>query len=160
MDKKIINFDEIITEFVSRAVNINCPHDTVGEDFSEFIELVSDFFSKYSNSQLEKIDKKVCCLEITPKVFSFGLAIKIILSRRYIKNNLPNKSICINVINPVYKERNRMSLPNKKNPFGENTIIEKINIYRKIEILSKNKITIKFWVVDDVCPEKSGKLAE
>lgn len=154
------NLNKITSELMLRATDINCPNDTVQEEFNKFVNLVSNNFSSFSYKKLEAVDKKICYLKLNLKVFALGLAVKINLSRRFIEYGLPDRSICINVINPVYQERNRMSPCSKVNPFGENTILEKIKIFRKIELLSGKKLNIKFWIVDDVCPERSGKLAE
>lgn len=154
------NLDKIIKKLLFNAIPVNCPYDTVGKEFNQFIDLVSESFDLFSDKQLELVDKKIYKYKLNPKTFSLGLAIKINISRRFIKNELPDLPIGLNVINPVYRERNRMSPQDKDNPFGENSILEKIKIFKKLEILSKKKLNINFWVIDDVCPEKSGKFAE
>lgn len=154
------NIDKIINKLLLNAIPANYPYDTVRQEFNQFIDLVSESFYLFSDKQLELVDKKICKYKLNPKTFALGLAIKINISRRFIKNELPDLPISLNVINPVYRERNRMSSQSKYNPFGENSILEKIKIFRRLEILSNKKLNINFWVVDDVCPEKSGKFAE
>lgn len=154
------NLDKIILALIPKAVILKYPNDTVNEEFNQFIDLVSTSFLSYSDRQLEVVDRKLCSHKLDSKIFSLGLAVKIVLARRFIKYGLTDRSICLNVINPVYQERDRISPLSKDNPFGENAILGKIKIFRRLELLSGNKLSIKFWVVDDVCPEKSGKLAE
>ena len=141
------NLDKIITKLLLSAIPVNCPYDTVRKEFNQFIDLVSESFYLFSDKQLELIDKKICKYKLNPKTFALGLAIKINISRRFIKNELPDLPISLNVINPVYRERNRMSPQSKYNPFGENSILEKIKIFRKLEILSSKKLNINFWVI-------------
>ncbi|MEK7478114.1 MAG: hypothetical protein AAB645_01985 [Patescibacteria group bacterium] len=158
--KTMSHLDKIISELLSNAIVIKCPNDTVQKKYNQFIDLVGERFSQCSDKQLEIADKKLCSIKLDSKVFSLGLAVKINLARRFIEHGLPDRPICINIINPVYQERARMSPHSKENPFGENTILEKIKIFNQLELLSSNKLSIKFWIVDDACPERSGKLAE
>lgn len=83
-------------------------------------------------------------------------AIKIALSKKILSEI--KKSYHFTVVFAVYKENNRI-LTKEEHPHGEDFLIRKINQLENLTEEFKN-ITWDMLVVDDGCPENSGKIAE
>jgi len=66
--------------------------------------------------------------------------------------------VFISLINPVYKETGRMQT-REEHPHGENSLRMKIECIRYFESINTN-FKGRVFVIDDECPEGSGKMAE
>ncbi|MCP4047255.1 MAG: hypothetical protein GY732_14860, partial [Gammaproteobacteria bacterium] len=66
--------------------------------------------------------------------------------------------VLITLINPVYKERGRMSR-REDHPHGENSLRMKLETFKHFNSLNSN-FRGRVFVIDDECPEKSGEMAE
>jgi glycosyltransferase involved in cell wall biosynthesis len=84
------------------------------------------------------------------------LALKLAQSKLLVKTI--EDPILISIVFAVYKEHNRIRKP-EEHPHGENFLIKKINQLKWLFLDIKN-IQWELIVVDDGCPEGSGKIAE
>lgn len=66
--------------------------------------------------------------------------------------------VTITLINPVYKEKGRMSR-RSEHPHGENSIRMKIETLNYFNSINPN-FNGRIYVIDDECPDQSGKMAE
>ncbi len=90
------------------------------------------------------------------QAISFRTMLKFIASENAIKDL--NEPTLLTLINPVYKETGRMQL-REQHPHGENALRSKIECIQYFESLNSN-FKGRIVVVDDECPDESGKLAE
>ena len=86
----------------------------------------------------------------------FRTMLKFIESEQAIKNL--NRPVLFTLINPVYKEIGRMQ-SRAAHPHGENSLVTKIQCLSYFENLNPN-FSGRLIVVDDECPQNSGKMAE
>jgi len=124
----------------------------------------SDWVEKTSNELMRICKNQENAKQLEDELFSmdrelpalFLLALKNCISRFYIIN-LETK-IRVSVVFAIYKEHERM-LTKAEHPFGEDFIARKIS---QMKWLFNNKTNIdwELIIVDDGCPENSGKKAE
>ena len=105
--------------------------------------------------QLTKIEKILIATDDKSLVFIL-LVLKIVKSR-LIVNNIDTE-LKISIVFAVYKEHNRI-LSQNEHPHGEDFLLRKAD---QLDFLLENnsKITWEMFVVDDGCPEGSGKIAQ
>ena len=90
------------------------------------------------------------------EALSFRTMLKFIESEQVI--NELKEPVWLTLINPVYKETGRLQR-REEHPHGENSLRTKIECIRYFEGLNSN-FHGRVFVVDDECPEGSGKIAE
>ena len=90
------------------------------------------------------------------KALAFRTMLKFISSLRVIKSL--EEPVLLTLINPVYKERGRMS-KRSEHPHGENSLRTKIETLRFFNSLNSN-FEGRIFVIDDECPEASGEMAQ
>ena len=103
---------------------------------------------------LSSIDIKA--REFGQKAVPFRTMLKFIQSVQAIKEL--KRPVLLTLINPVYKETGRMQ-SREKHPHGENSLQTKIECIRYFESLNAN-FKGRIIVIDDECPNGSGKMAE
>ncbi len=131
---------------------VDLTNDRHSEKMSETVESILE---KYSISDIEKIEDQLAGRNDDSLVF-------ILLSLKIAKSKLLTRTIreplLISVVFAVFKEHNRIQ-KNNKHPHGEDFLLRKI---RQLEWLfdSQPFITWELIIVDDGCPEGSGKIAQ
>ena len=91
----------------------------------------------------------------TERAFGFRIALKLAESRRILSEL--DRPVTITLINPVYKETGRIQR-RSEHPHGENSIRCKAEVLKGLEEASE-QLTCRMLVVDDECPDGSGKVA-
>ncbi|UJH68796.1 glycosyltransferase [Allomuricauda sp. SCSIO 65647] len=118
-------------------------------------ETVESLLETYSISELEKIEDQLIGKNDASLVFIL-LALKIAKSKLLVSKT--TEPLLISVVFAVYKEHNRI-LKNSEHPHGEDFLIKKV---KQLQWLFENQplITWELIIVDDGCPEQSGKIAQ
>ena len=131
--------------------------DLTDESQNRDIESFADKLYALANSSktLLKIEKETIKLKNKYSLLLHS-AVKIALSKKILSEI--NTPIHLSVTFAVYKENNRI-LTKDEHPNGEDFLIRKINQLENLTRDFKN-ITWDMFVVDDGCPENSGKIAE
>jgi glycosyltransferase involved in cell wall biosynthesis len=145
---KIENFEK---EFGSAEINLSDKEQTLKVNlFAE--ELYKD---SGSSNELKELESQLIKVKKNYSLFTH-LAVKLALSKKYLSEI--NRPVCFTIIFAVYKEHNRI-LTAKEHPNGEDFLMQKIS---QIESLTADfpNITWDMIIVDDGCPEGSGKIAE
>ncbi len=131
--------------------------DLTNEQHSEFIiEAVETILNEgYSFSELENFEDDIIKESSTSNIFIL-LALKIAKSK--ILASKISEPLFVSVVFAVYKEHNRIK-KNSEHPHGEDFLIKKVN---QMKWLFKNQPNINWEliIVDDGCPEHSGKIAQ
>ena len=136
----------------------SCPKevDLTNDRHSEIItEIVESIIEEYSISEIEKIEEQLIDKNDNSLIF-------ILLSLKIAKSKLLASKITeplkISVVFAVYKEQNRI-LKNSDHPHGEDFLSKKV---KQLQWLFENQplITWELIIVDDGCPEGSGKIAQ
>ncbi len=120
------------------------------------IETADNLLKEYPQlSDLQKLENTLLERKEENKTF-LQLAVKLALSKTMVSQ--VKAPLHISVVFAVYKEHQRI-LKNTEHPHGENFLIKKI---QQMEwLFSEQKlITWDLTVVDDGCPENSGKIAQ
>ena len=146
-----------IEQLVLSPIKIKRPYDTMRKTFEEFVDRAS--IELPDHDSFDELDELLRSHYKIERVLPLRLALKIIKARDFVRHGLKH-NVRVDVISPVYREIGRMSPPSLKNPYGENSLVEKINLLQNLEKISMGRLEITFWVVDDVCPEGSGRFAE
>ena len=131
--------------------------DLTNEKHSEFItEAVESILSKgYSISEIENFEDELIADSNNDNIFIL-LALKIAKSK--ILASKISEPLFISVVFAVYKEHNRIK-KNSEHPHGEDFLLKKVS---QMEWLFKDQPNINWelLIVDDGCPENSGKIAQ
>ncbi len=150
-----MNLAEIIKSFEQK--NQSQKLDLTDELQNEKVEELANrlFLKANSLEELRKIEKETIKLR-NKYSFSTHLAVKISLSKKILSEL--KQGFHFTIVFAVYKEHNRI-LTKQEHPNGEDFLIRKI---KQLENLTKDfpDITWDMLVVDDGCPENSGKIAE
>ncbi len=142
-----------------QSIISTCPTkpDLTNIEHSEWVEKTSDELIRINKNQekAKQLEDEIFSRNIQLPAL-FLLALKNCISRLYVLS-LKSK-IKVSVVFAIYKEHERM-LTKAEHPFGEDFIARKIN---QMEWLfnSKTQIDWELIIVDDGCPENSGKKAE
>jgi hypothetical protein len=130
---------------LTNTAHLELINETVDELLSEFDDQKK--LDEIENHLISKNDKSL--------IFILQ-AIKIAKSKVFI--NQIKETVRVSVVFAVYKENNRIR-KNNEHPHGEDFLLKKV---AQLEDLFKNHPNIKWEliVVDDGCPEHSGKIAE
>jgi len=119
-------------------------------------ETVSTIVSRHgSMEELKTLEKELLCREGPTPVFAL-LVLKIAKSRLIVADI--GERVTLSVVMAVYKEHNRI-LQNHEHPHGEDFLRKKAS---QLETLLGDQPNFRWRliVVDDGCPEGSGKIAE
>ncbi len=131
--------------------------DLTNEQHSEFIiEAVEAILDNgYSISEIENLEDELIANSTSSNMFIL-LALKIAKSK--ILATKVSEPLFVSVIFAVYKEHNRIK-KNSEHPHGEDFLLKKVN---QMEWLFKDQPNINWEliIVDDGCPENSGKIAQ
>jgi hypothetical protein len=136
-----------------------CPNkiDLTSDEQAETLLQLADFILLNHNTLdgLQKLEASLTEKSSDDYIF-FRLAVKMALSKFLVRIN--KKKAHLSIIFAVYKEHNRI-LKKSDHPAGEDFLIKKIE---QLEWLygSQSLISWKMFVVDDGCPEKSGRIAQ
>jgi hypothetical protein len=103
---------------------------------------------------LEEVDRKA--RDFGDTALAFRIMLKFAESERVIQNL--TDPVTLTLINPVYKETGRLQT-REEHPHGENSLRMKILTLQYFEGLNPN-FKGRVFVVDDGCPDGSGKIAE
>ncbi len=120
------------------------------------IETANALLQKYPNlSDLKTLENKLLECEDEGKIF-LQLAVKLACSKNMVQH--VTEPLHISVVFAVYKEHQRI-LKSSEHPHGEDFLVKKI---QQMEWLfgGQELITWDLTVVDDGCPEGSGKIAQ
>ncbi len=101
------------------------------------------------------VDEQARAAADTERAFGFRIALKLAESRRILSEL--DRPVTITLINPVYKETGRIQR-RTEHPHGEDSIRCKADVLKGLEEASE-QLTCRMLVVDDECPDGSGKLA-
>ena len=103
---------------------------------------------------IDSIDHRA--VDLGPVALAFRTMLKFIASEQAIKEL--QRPVLITLINPVYKETGRLRT-RQEHPHGENSLKTKIECIRYFESIN-SKFKGRVFVIDDECPDSSGKIAE
>ncbi len=136
----------------------SCPKevDLTNEEHSgEIIETVESLLENYSISEIEEIEDQLISKNDDSLVFLL-LSLKIAKSKLLVSKI--TEPLLISVVFAVYKEHNRI-LKKHEHPHGEDFLLRKV---KQLQWLFENQplITWELIIVDDGCPEGSGKIAQ
>jgi len=150
-----MKFSELIKTFENKNHSIEI--DLTDKSQSSEIEMLANQLYSMSDSveDLRNVEKETIKYK---KNYSLLLhtAIKIAVSKKILFEL--KQPVHFTIVFAVYKENNRI-LPKEEHPNGEDFLIRKIN---QLENLTNDfpSVTWEMLVVDDGCPENSGKIAE
>ncbi len=146
---------EIIKEFENKLTFSEI--DLTNEEHIGIIESLADsiYANAVSLTQLRETEKEITRYKKNYLLFSHS-ALKLAISKKILSEI--KASIHFSIVFAVYKENNRI-LTKKEHPNGEDFLIKKIKQLNDITKEFKN-ITWDMFVVEDGCPEGSGKIAE
>ena len=136
----------------------SCPKevDLTNDRHSEIItEIVESIIETHSISEIEKIEEQFINKNDDSLIFIL-LALKIAKSK--LLASKITEPLKISVVFAVYKEHKRI-LKNSDHPHGEDFLSRKV---KQLQWLFENQpfITWELIIVDDGCPEESGKIAQ
>lgn len=151
--------DDKLNKLLQASPQITEPYDVFMSYFDDYYKAISHRLSGNGVMKIEAIEASMCANESLKNNIAARLAIKLLKSSLYLKIHSHKTKIRIDVIYPVYKEINRMSPRTQKNPWGEDALVKKIEIFKKIERDNPN-ICINLWIIDDACPDGSGDFAQ
>ncbi|MCF6184331.1 MAG: hypothetical protein L3J56_06840 [Bacteroidales bacterium] len=150
-----MDFSDIIKAFEEKHQSTEI--DLTDEFQSSEIEQLAEelFLTAASSEELKNLEKETAKKKKTHSILVYS-AIKIALSKKNLSEI--NKIVHFTIVFAVYKENIRI-LTKKEHPNGEDFLIRKIkqleNLVGKFPNISWDML-----VVDDGCPENSGKIAE
>ena len=138
---------------LSQGPALNEAYDANTASAHAYLNLVKEWLTQNGRS-IEDADLEARGYGI--EALSFRTMLKFIESEQVIKEL--KEPVWLTLINPVYKETGRLQR-REEHPHGENSLRTKIECIRYLESLNSN-FRGRVFVVDDECPEGSGKLAE
>jgi len=137
--------------FIDSAPPITEAYDTSTDAFRDYLEKVIAWFDK-QDREYASIDAEVRANTLAGRALDFRLALKIAESHRILRTI--TEPVTITLLNPVYKETARMQRRGK-HPHGEDSIRVKMSALEHLETLN-TKLSCRFFVIDDGCPDASG----
>ena len=142
-----------MNSIIDQAPVFNEAHDANTPEAHAYFNKVKEWFQAQDHS-LSTIDQQARALgqEAVP----FRTMLKFIESEKVIGEL--KEPVLFTLINPVYKETGRMQSRNN-HPHGENSLQTKIECIRYFESINPN-FKGRIFVVDDECPDGSGKMAQ
>ncbi|MCW5520556.1 hypothetical protein J1N09_11940 [Aureitalea sp. L0-47] len=147
-----------LAQFIHKIIESNPKEvDLTSDLHSELIiETVESILEQVSSiKDIETIESQLI-EKNDPSLIFILLALKIVRSKLLASE--VKKTIHVSVVFAVYKEHNRI-LKSSEHPHGEDFLLKKV---RQLEWLFSDtpQISWELMVVDDGCPEGSGKIAE
>ncbi len=145
-----MNIEEVIKNGV-KSIDL-----TDDSQAKKVIETANDLLQKYTKlADLRKLENELLEHDNEQKIL-LQLAVKLACSKNMVSQ--VKEPLHISVVFAVYKEHQRI-LKSSEHPHGEDFLIKKI---QQMEWLFKGNefITWNLTVVDDGCPEGSGKIAQ
>lgn len=142
-----------ISRWISESPAIVEAYDTTRPEFEAFVNEIDAWYQGHPGtySGLDEDGRRE-----GDAAMAFRIALKIAESRRIVRElAVP---ITITLLNPVYKETGRLQR-REDHPHGEDSIRCKIRILRGLEALNRH-LEIRLVVIDDECPNESGRLAD
>ncbi|MGI9239302.1 MAG: hypothetical protein ACR2RV_00790 [Verrucomicrobiales bacterium] len=143
-----------MNEILLRSPEVNEAYDATLPEFNAYAEEVATWFAAQDMIYAE-VDEAARDHAGGDRAFGFRIALKLAESRRLISGL--DQPVTITLINPVYKETGRIQR-RAEHPHGEDSIRCKAEILKGLEKLSDH-LTCRLLVVDDECPDGSGKMA-
>lgn len=143
---------------IEKLINL-CPKeiDLTNEKHSELItEIVESLLDEgYRISQLEDIENQLIRKNDASLIFIL-LALKIAKSKIIVSQT--TEPLLISIVFAIYKEHNRIK-KSSEHPHAEDFLLKKV---RQLEWLFEGQSNIQWelTIVDDGCPEESGKIAQ
>jgi hypothetical protein len=138
-----------------KAPPIHEAYDTTVSAFHTYLEEVLDWFASQDDSYAQ-IDLVARTGPYAAQALGFRIALKIAESHRILGSI--DEPVTVTLLNPVYKETGRMQT-RENHPHGEDSIRYKMRALRRLEALNPN-LTCRFLVIDDECPDASGRVAQ
>lgn len=140
---------------IQKAPTIAEAYDTTCPEFTAYIREVVEWFDGQEAGYTD-IDREARAQLGSPGVFGFRTALKIAESQRIVR--ALDQEVTITLLNPVYKETGRIQRRDE-HPHGENSIRCKAEALLELERYNP-KLSCRMVVVDDGCPDSSGRMAE
>ena len=139
---------------IDKSPSISEAYDTSTPAFREYLEAVIAWFDS-QDKDYATIDAEVRASSPAEQVTGFRVALKIAESHRILRSL--DEPLTITLLNPVYKETARMQ-PRGDHPHGEDLIRFKIRALEQLESVNP-RLSCRFFVIDDGCPDSSGDKA-
>ena len=143
-----------IESLINKAPLITEAYDTSTPAFRDYLGEVSSWFES-QDGDYASIDAEACVDTFAGRVLGFRLALKISESHRILRTI--TEPVTITLLNPLYKETARIQR-REEHPHGEDSIRVKMSALEHLETLS-TKLSFRFIVIDDSCPDASGDKA-
>ena len=144
-----------IDSLIEKAPAISEAYDTSTHAYREYLREVINWYD-YNNRGYASIDAEAHVGPLVGKELGFCLALKIAESHRIL--HTITEPVTITLLNPVYKETARMKR-RQEHPHGEDSIRFKMASLAHLESLNP-MLSCRFFVIDDSCPDASGKAAQ
>ena len=142
-----------MNSIIEQAPDFNEAHDANTPAAHVYFNKVKEWLLAQDNS-ISNIDEQARALG--QRAVPFRTMLKFIESEKVVSEL--QQPVLFTLINPVYKETGRMQ-PRKDHPHGENSLQTKIECIRYFENINSN-FKGRIFVVDDECPDGSGKMAQ
>jgi hypothetical protein len=142
-----------LQDIVNSGPRISEAYDASNKAAQQYFTVVKNWLKEKAYS-VEQAEKEVA--ESDKASIAFRTMLKFIKSEQIIM--AIRKPVFVTLINPVYKEKGRMSR-REEHPHGENSLRTKIDTLNYFHSLNAN-FKGRVLVVDDECPEGSGEMAE
>jgi hypothetical protein len=142
-----------ISQWISESPCVAEAYDTTRPNFEAYVDEIDAWYQRRPGTY-SGLDEAGRCEG--DAALAFRIALKIAESRRIVREL--GTPVTITLLNPVYKESGRMQR-REEHPHGEDSIRCKIRILRGLEALNPH-LTTRLVVVDDECPDESGRMAE
>lgn len=143
-----------IESLIEKAPQITEAYDASTPAFQDYLGEVTAWFER-QNGDYASIDAEACVDALAGKGLGFRLALKIAESHRILREI--SDPVTITLLNPLYKETSRMQR-REEHPHGEDSIRVKMRALEHLETLN-TKLSCRFIVIDDGCPDASGERA-
>ena len=144
-----------IDSLIEKAPPISEAYDTSTHAYREYLREVINWYD-HNNRGYASIDAEAHVGPLVGKELGFCLALKIAESHRILRTI--REPVTITLLNPVYKETARMKR-REEHPHGEDSIRFKMASLAHLESLNP-MLSCRFFVIDDSCPDASGKTAQ
>lgn len=140
---------------IEKAPLITEAYDTSTQAYRDYTSEVIAWFN-HSSRGYPSIDAEAHIGPLVGKELGFCLALKIAESHRILR--AITNPVTITLLNPVYKETARMSR-REEHPHGEDSLRFKMAALERLETLNP-MLSTRLFVIDDGCPDGSGKMAQ
>ena len=144
-----------IDSLIEKAPPISEAYDTSTHAYCEYLREVINWYN-HNKRGYASIDAEAHVGPLVGKELGFCLALKIAESHRILR--AITEPVTITLLNPVYKETARMKR-RLEHPHGEDSIRFKMASLAHLESLNP-MLSCRFFVIDDSCPDASGKAAQ